>query len=101
MRLILLERLLYRSCQRIVKCKRIIESLNRIFVQILDSLSWCSGVGWLGSVVVARVVLGGCLPLDLIDCRGVFLEWFDGASFADLVAALMNFHLLVSDDCGE
>ena len=66
-------------------------------------MSGCGGVGWLGSVVVARVVLGGCLPVDLSDCRGVFfVECFGVASFADLVAPLMNFHvLLVSDDCGE
>ena len=53
--------------------------------------------------MVARVVVGGCLPVDLSDCSGVFfVECFGVASFADLVAPLMNFHvLLVSDDCGE
>ena len=31
----------------------------------------CGGVVWLGSVVVARVVLGGCVLVDLSDCCGV------------------------------
>ena len=48
--------------------------------------------------MVARFVLGGCLPVELSDCRGVF----GVASFDDLVAPLMDFHVvLVSDDCGE
>ena len=57
------------------------------------------------------VVLGGWVPLWLLGlCRVVaclltgviVVVCFGVASFADLVAALMNFHvLLMSDDCGE
>ena len=31
-------------------------------------MSGCGGVGWLGSVVVARVVLGGCWSVEASVC---------------------------------